>query len=247
MLRTDGLTMRFGEMAAVDNVSLAVGQGAMEAIIGPNGAGKTTFLNMLSGYYEPSEGEIYFRDQPINKVSVFKRCRSGLARTFQQPSFFPALTAAENVQVSLQAMSGAFRRMFGNAATVDRDRALAILERVGLAGHGDTVAENLSYGDQRRLEIGIALGAEPDTLLLDEPMAGMSGPERESLSALLRHLHGVEGLTVVFTEHDMDVVFSLAQRVHVFHQGALLASGAPDEIRANSEVRRVYLGEEAAA
>jgi branched-chain amino acid transport system ATP-binding protein len=170
-----------------------------------------------------------------------------MGRTFQQPSFFPALSPLENVQIPLLTMAGRYRRMLGSSRRALPDEARAILAEVGLGAIADEPATALSYGDQRRLEVAIALGTRPRLLLLDEPMAGMSAAERRSLSQLMRDLRDEQGLTLVFTEHDMDVVFSLADVVHVLHQGRLLASGTPAAIRADPEVRRVYLGQEAAA
>jgi len=214
-------------------------------VIGPNGAGKTTLLNLLSGYLRSDAGTIGFEGRTITRMPSYRRCRDGMGRTFQQPSFFPALSALENVQIPLMTMARRHRRMLGSARRSFVAEARAILAEVGLADAGDAPASALSYGDQRRLEIGIALGTRPRLLLLDEPMAGMSAAERRSLSALIRELRDRQGLTLVFTEHDMDVVFSLADVVHVLHQGRMLASGAPEAIRADPEVRRVYLGRDA--
>jgi len=246
LLSAEGLAKSFGESRVVDDVALTVQAGTIVAVIGPNGAGKTTLLNLLSGFLRADAGSIGFDGRAITAMPSYRRCRAGLGRTFQQPSFFPALTPLENVQVPLLTMARKHRRMLGRARTALVGEAREILAEVGLGEAGDEPASALSYGDQRRLEIGIALGTRPRVLLLDEPMAGMSAAERRALSELMRDLRAGQGLTLVFTEHDMDVVFSLADVVHVLHQGRRLASGTPAEIRADPEVRRVYLGQEAA-
>jgi branched-chain amino acid transport system ATP-binding protein len=244
LLRTDGLTKAFGQNPVLDGVGMSVDGGAIAAVIGPNGAGKTTLLNLVSGFLPPTGGTIELDGRRIDRMSSFRRCRAGIGRTFQQPSLFPQLTAAENVQIPLLGAAGLHRRPLGRAGRAKRGEALEILDAVGLAEVAGAPASSLSYGDQRRLEFGIALGTRPRLLLLDEPMAGMSAAERRSLSALVRDLRARHGLTIVFTEHDMDVVFSVGEVVHVLYQGRLLASGAPAEIRADPEVRRVYLGED---
>lgn len=245
MFNTSDLTMSFGGGApAVSGVSLTIEEHQIAAVIGPNGAGKTTLLNMMSGMLIPTSGSVSKQGRDLTKMSAHARCKRGLGRTFQQPSYFPKLAVVENVQTALSTAKETSWRMFGSSRTNWRTEALEILDLVGLAATADVLAERLPYGDQRRLEVAIALGSQPDLLLLDEPMAGMSARERRTLSELLITLNREQGLTLVFTEHDMDVVFSLSHVVHVLYQGRLLASGAPGEIQRHDEVQRIYLGRE---
>ena len=245
MLTTTDLTMSFsGGTPAVKDVSLTVERGQIAAVIGPNGAGKTTFLNMMSGMLTPTAGTVTKDGRDLTSVPAHRRCRLGMGRTFQQPSYFPELSVLENVQVPLLASDGTWRRLLGSARRSRRDDALAVLDLVGMADEAGTRAGSLPYGDQRRLEVAIALGTEPDLLLLDEPMAGMSARERRTLTELLVRLNADRGLTIAFTEHDMDVVFALSHVVHVLYQGELFASGTPEQIQADGEVQRIYLGTE---
>ena len=243
MLTTTDLTMSFGGgAAAVKNVSLTIEHGQIAAVIGPNGAGKTTFLNMLSGMLVPTAGSVKKDGLELIGIAAHKRCGLGMGRTFQQPSFFPELTVVENVQVPLNAAEKTWRRLIGSGKRSQHQEAMEVLALVGMADVAEVVASKLPYGDQRRLEVAIALGTEPDLLLLDEPMAGMSARERRTLTELLIGLNAHHGLTVVFTEHDMDVVFSLSHVVHVLYQGELFASGTPSEIQAHDGVQQIYLG-----
>jgi branched-chain amino acid transport system ATP-binding protein len=245
-LAIDGLVKRFGGLVASDRVSLAIPEGELHAVIGPNGAGKTTLIAQLAGGLMPDGGEIRIFGRRITHLSPHARVWQGLARSFQITSLFLEFTALENVMRAVQARIGHGFRFFRPTAT---DRALteparACLERVGLADRADVVASTLAHGEQRRLEIAMALASEPKVLLLDEPMAGAGPEESAAIVALLGALKGK--LTVLLVEHDMDAVFQLADRISVLVYGRIIATGTPEAIRANAEVQQAYLGEDGA-
>jgi branched-chain amino acid transport system ATP-binding protein len=242
VLQTIGLRKRFGGVQAVNGVDLAVATGDMRAIIGPNGAGKTTLFNLMSGALPHDSGRIYFKGEEISGVPPDVLCRRGLGRTFQITSIFRRLTVIENVQTACLSHHRRQYNLFRPARRLYREDAAALLERVGLGDQAGRPSGVMSHGDQRRLELAIALAGHPRLLLLDEPTAGMAPRERHELMDLVAAIAEDTGLTVVFTEHDMDVVFAVARRITVLHQGAVLAEGAPAEVRANPEVQRVYLG-----
>ena len=233
-LRVSGLQKRFGGVLAVDNVSLDLAEGELHAVIGPNGAGKTTLINLLSGALEPSAGTIVLDGRDITRLTMHRRVRLGLARSYQISSVFPTFTVLENLALAVQGASG----------RDDRDRARAELEAVGLADRADQLAGTLAHGERRRLELGLALATSARILLLDEPMAGMGPEEAARILGLIEALKSRR--TILLVEHDMDAVFRLADRISTLVQGRVIASGAPDEIRRHPEVRRAYLGEEAA-
>jgi branched-chain amino acid transport system ATP-binding protein len=243
LLETRGLRRNFGGIRAVDDVDLAVAPGEIHAVIGPNGAGKTTLVNLLSGRYRPDAGEIRFDGRPVTRLSAAARARRGLARSFQITSVFLDFSVLANVMMAVQAREPhAFRfwrPVAGDPALVEP--ALAALERVGLAGRADVRAGNLAHGERRQLEIAMALATRPRLLLLDEPMAGMGGEESRRMVELLSALR--RDYAMLLIEHDMDAVFALADRITVLVYGKPIASGAPDAIRADAEVRRAYLGE----
>lgn len=243
LLETRGLRRAFGGIRAVDGVDLALAPGEVRALIGPNGAGKTTLFHLLTGHLAPDAGTVRFRGEPIGGLGPHRIWRRGLARTFQIPAVFPNLTVAENVQVALLSWRGRTLSLAGRARDLERDRAVALLRRAGLGADGDRRAGELSYGDLKKLEVAIALANEPALLLLDEPTAGMAPAERRELMALVGEIARERGLTLLFTEHDMDVVFAAAERITVLHQGRVIAEGPPDAVRADAEVQRVYLGE----
>ena len=243
VLQTLGLRKRFGGVSAVNGVDLAVPPGDLRAIIGPNGAGKTTLFNLISGDIEHDTGQIFFAGREVSGLPPHQLCRRGLGRTFQITSIFRRLTALENVQTAFLTHHRRHFNILLPARRLYRDQALALLERVGLCEQAAKPSGILSHGDQRRLELAIALASDPSLLLLDEPTAGMAPRERHEIMALVARIAGDTGLTVVFTEHDMDVVFAVAQRITVLHQGAVLTEGAPADVRANGDVRRVYLGQ----
>jgi branched-chain amino acid transport system ATP-binding protein len=244
LLRISGLAKRFGGLTAVDRVDLCVAAGERRAVIGPNGAGKTTLFNLVTGYLRPDDGTVEFGGRDITGQPTHAIARTGIGRAFQITSIFPGLTVFENVQLGRFARTGETRRAVGRAAGRHAVEVDEILGDVGLLGARDERAGNLSHGDQRALELAISLALEPRLLLLDEPTAGMAPEETARTMQLVRRVADERQLTLLFCEHDMDVVFGTADRVLVMHQGAPLVDGTPDEVRAHPEVRRVYLGEE---
>ena len=243
VLETRGLAKSFGGVHAVTGVDLVMPRGEIRALIGPNGAGKTTFFNMLTGQLRADAGDVRFKGERLSGLPPHAVWRRGVSRTFQITATFATLTALENVQVALFSRAGRTYSMLARAGRMDTVAARAMLEQVGLAAHAGSVAGTLAYGDLKKLELAVALANDPELLLLDEPTAGMAPAERGALMALTERIARERGLTVLFTEHDMDVVFSVADRIMVLHQGRVIAEGRPDEVRADAEVQRVYLGE----
>jgi len=245
MLAVENLRKSFGALAATDGVNLEVREGETHAIIGPNGAGKTTLISQLSGTLRTDEGRIRFAGEDITELPAPERSRKGLARSFQITSIYREFTALDNVALAVQAHAGhSFR--FWRPARADaalRDPARAVLEEVGLGARAELVAANLAHGEQRQLEIAMALATRPRLLLLDEPVAGMGTDESLRMVEFLATLKGSK--TMLLVEHDMDAVFTLADRISVLVYGRIIATGRPEEIRANPEVRAAYLGEEA--
>ena len=244
LLEVRGLRKRFGGLVATDGVDLDVAAGETVAVIGPNGAGKTTLIGQLSGDLRPDAGRIRFAGEDITPLTAPARSRRGFARSFQITSIFRDFTALDNVALAVQAHAGhsfRFWRPARNEAAL-REPARTILEQVGLGARGDVVAGTLAHGEQRQLEIAMALATRPRLLLLDEPVAGMGLDESARMVQLLRTLRGRH--TIVLVEHDMDVVWALADRISVMVYGRVIATGTPEAIRANPEVRRAYLGEE---
>ena len=242
VLETRGLKKHFGGVWAVNGVDLMIPRGDLRALIGPNGAGKTTLFNLITGDIRHDSAIVSFLGEEIGALPPDEVCRRGIGRTFQITSVFRRLTVLENVQTALLSHHRRHYNLFARAARLYRDRALALLERVGLREQAPKPSGILSHGDQRRLELALALASEPRLLMLDEPTAGMAPRERQALMALVAHIAADTGLTVLFTEHDMDVVFAVARRITVMHQGAVVVEGAPAEIRADPEVQRIYLG-----
>ena len=243
LLEVAGVTRSFGGFQALAGVSFHVEAGEISAVIGPNGAGKTTLFNVITGHLAPDAGRVALAGRDITGQAPHTICRLGLARSFQRTNIFPRLSVFENVQIAVLSHE---RRAYGPwtpAHGLGRDRTMAVLEDVGLAQRAADPSGSLSYGDQKQLELGIALALEPTLLLLDEPTAGMSPQETRSSIALVARIARERKLTVLFTEHDMDVVFSVAQRICVLHQGRMIADGAPEDIRGLAEVKRVYFGE----
>lgn len=242
LLEATDLTKRFGGLVATDRVSIEVRMGEVHALIGPNGAGKTTLLAQLAGELAPDGGTIRFEGQDITVLPPHARTMRGLARSFQTTSVLRAFSALDNVALAVQARAGhSFR--FWRPARCDsalNDSARAVLARIGLERRANSIASELSHGEQRQLEIGMALASAPRVLLLDEPTAGMGSAESERMVGLLRSLRGTVGMLLV--EHDMDAVFALADRVTVMTYGRVIASGAPEAVRAAPDVRAAYLG-----
>jgi branched-chain amino acid transport system ATP-binding protein len=245
LLQLRGLVKRFGGLTATDRATLDVRAGEVHALIGPNGAGKTTLIHQLSGALAPDAGQIVFAGQDITRRPMHARVHAGLVRSYQITSIFQRLTVLDNIALALQAKLPR-PLAFWRAARADRrryDEAAAIAARVGLADTLDRAAGSLSHGQQRQLEVGIALATAPKLLLLDEPMAGMGPDESARMVALLQSLQA-ERITMLLVEHDMDAVFRLADRISTLVSGRIVATGTPDEIRAHPEVRRAYLGDE---
>jgi branched-chain amino acid transport system ATP-binding protein len=243
VLEVRGLAKSFGGVQAVAGVDLSMLRGEIRALIGPNGAGKTTFFNMLTGQLSADTGEVRFKGQRLSGLAPHAVWRRGVSRTFQITATFVTLTAAENVQVALQSHRRRTYALFAKAGGLEREAALGLLAQVGLDAQAERPAGVLAYGDLKKLELAVALANGPDVLLLDEPTAGMAPAERGALMALTQRIARERGLTVLFTEHDMDVVFAVADRIMVLHQGRVIAEGRPDEVRADAQVQKVYLGE----
>jgi branched-chain amino acid transport system ATP-binding protein len=244
LLEVRGVSKAFGSLVAVDSVSLTVDSGELRAIIGPNGAGKTTFFNLITGFFPPTSGQILLDGRDITRANATRRVEMGLARTFQVTEIFPELSVRENVQVAVEVASGFRLRPWisrAEAARV-RDRLEELLAATGLTGAADRLVGELSHGDQRAAEIAMALALRPRVLLLDEPTAGMGEQETYQIASLIRRLHKRNLYTVVLIEHDMRVVFNLADRIMVLDQGRPLAEGTPAEIAANPAVQTAYLG-----
>ena len=244
LLRVEKLVRRFGGVIATDHVSLDVGQGELHAIIGPNGAGKTTLISQLTGQLSPNSGTIHFAGEDITRLPAFRRSALGLARSFQITSLLPDFTASDNVALAAQAHDGHSFYFWGNARKESalRNAALAALKRVGLEHRADVVVSRLSHGEQRELELAVALATRPQLLLLDEPMAGLGTTESARMVKLLQELR--REVTIVLVEHDMDAVFALADRITVLVYGRVIASDVPAAIRQNEEVKRAYLGDQ---
>jgi len=223
-----GLTRRYGGFTALDNVSLALRPGEIRGLIGPNGAGKSTLMDVLCGRGGPSGGTVHCQGRDISALSARARRRAGLARSFQKTNIFPALTVREQIELAAQA--------------AEHDNTIEVMQALGLAAHADRRAADISYGDQRRVDLSLALVGRPSVLLLDEPAAGLSMSESITLARLLKDLVASWRVTVLIVEHDMDVIFSISDRITVLHLGKLLADGPGEEIRANPEVVRAYLG-----
>jgi branched-chain amino acid transport system ATP-binding protein len=245
LLRVRDVRKAFGGVRAVDGVSFDLARGEIRALIGPNGAGKSTFFNILTGQLRADGGAVAYRGEPILGLAPYVIWRRGVSRTFQITATFATLSALENVRVARLSHTGDSRMLRRPADGLEVERSLALLEQVGLADQAVRPAGVLAYGDLKKLELAIALANDPELLLLDEPTAGMAPAERGALMALTASIARERALTVLFTEHDMDVVFAIAGRIMVLHQGRVIADGAPDEVRADPEVQAVYLGEEA--
>lgn len=242
MLRVQELKKTFGDFKAVNGANLVVEKGQIVAVIGPNGAGKTTLFNLITGQLHSDSGSIFFNEESISNLPPYKICRKGIARSFQIANIFPRLPVFRNVQVSVLSQQKLSNKLLRPASQMAIKESHHILESVGLLEKKLDIAGSLSHGDKRILEIAIALGNEPELLILDEPTAGMSPEETTATMSLIQRLADEQGLTILFCEHDMEVVFNVAQSIMVMQQGYTIAQGNPEEVRQNSEVQKAYLG-----
>jgi branched-chain amino acid transport system ATP-binding protein len=243
ILKVDDLTKSFGGLMAAAHISFSIQQGERSAIIGPNGAGKTTLFNLLTGQLRPDEGQVYFQGEEITGLPPHQICRKGISRSFQRVNIFPMLSVFENIQVAVLAAQRRTRKLFSAARSMARKETQMILESINLGGEGGVISGTLSHGNQKRLELGIALAGNPRLLLLDEPTQGMSPDETTKAMALIDRVTRERGITLVFIEHDIGAVFAIADMIRVLHMGSIIAEGKPEEIRENDEVQRIYLGE----
>ena len=242
MLEISGLSKTFGGLRAVSDVSLTVEARQIAAVIGPNGAGKSTLFNLITGHLQPDSGKVLLRGRDITGSPPYRICRMGIGRSFQRTNIFPKLTVFENLQAAYLVHHRRGTNFWARSEALYRAETAALLNSVGLAGLENTIAATLSYGNQKQLELGLALASDPEVLLLDEPTAGMSATETHNAIRLLERIAVERQITLLFTEHDMEVVFSIARKIAVLHQGRVIADGLPEAVRADAEVRRVYLG-----
>ena len=246
LLRTETLTKGYGYIFAAERIDLSVRSGVLTSIIGPNGAGKTTFINLISGKVKPDSGRIFFREREITHLPVHQRVELGIGRSFQIMNIFPRLTVFDNIRIPVLALKRHSQRFLSNLEKFkDVTQGVEeVLATIGLQAQKDIPAASLSHGDQRLVEIGIAMATRPKLLFLDEPTAGMNPVERITILENIRRLAENGETTFVIVEHDMDIVFSLSDRIVVMHRGQIIADGSPDAIRQNQKVREIYLGEE---
>jgi len=244
VLRVEGIVKSFDDFKAVNGANLVVRRGQIVAVIGPNGAGKTTLFNLITGQLQRDQGKILFKGEDISALPPYEICHRGIARSYQIVNIFPRLTVFGNVQVAVLSQQKRSYDLLRPAQTIAVEKTQSLLESVGLAGKGKNIAGSLSHGDQKILEIAIALGNEPELLILDEPTAGMSPEETAATMELIRRLARTRGLTILFCEHDMEIVFSISQSIMVMHQGRTLIQERPEAVRQNKEVQEAYLGGE---
>jgi branched-chain amino acid transport system ATP-binding protein len=242
LLIVENLNKNFGGVVAARNVSFSLAAGEILAMIGPNGAGKSTSFNMVGGQLRPDSGRVLLAGQDISGLPPRTICRLGVGRSFQVAQTFLSMSVLENLQMALIAHAGRTRDMLARSSALFRDEALGLLDQVGMAGAADRPMGVLAYGDVKRVELAIALSGAPRLLLMDEPTAGMAPAERAALMRLVAGIARRSAIGVLFTEHDMDAVFAHADRILVLVRGEIIATGTPEEVRANPEVQRVYLG-----
>ena len=244
MLQVEAIDKSFEDFMAVNGATLTVGKGEIVAVIGPNGAGKTTLFNLITGALKRDKGRIIFKGEDISELPPYEICKKGISRSYQIVNIFPRLNVFRNVQVAVLSQQKRSSNLFRPAQNIAVEETRRILESVGLLDKERSIAGSLSHGDQKILEIAIALGNEPELLILDEPTAGMSPEETSATMELIKRLAQMRGLTILFCEHDMDIVFSIAQSIMVMHQGRTLIQGKPEEVRNNPFVQEAYLGVE---
>ena len=242
MLQVEGVIKSFDDFMAVDGANLTVGKGEIVAVIGPNGAGKTTLFNLITGALKRDRGRIVFKGEDISELPPYEICKKGITRSYQIVNIFPRLTVFGNVQVAVLSHQRRSSNLFQPAQNIAVKETRSILESVGLLDKEKGIAGSLSHGDQKILEIAIALGNEPELLILDEPTAGMSPEETQAAIELIKRLAQMRGLTILFCEHDMDIVFSIAQSIMVMRHGETIIQGGLEEVRSNKEVQEAYLG-----
>ena len=241
-LETQSISKEFGRLFAVRQVSLEIVKGDVHAIIGPNGAGKSTFFNLITGYHTATSGKVLFKGEDITDLPAYSRCKLGITRSFQITSIYPKFSVYDSVLMGLLAHRGVTLKFFSNASKFFQEEVWRVLEDVGLADQANVLGESISHGDKKRLELAVTVATEPEMLLLDEPTCGMSPEETEITMGLINKLSSERGLTILFTEHDMAVVFGVAKRISVLHQGMLIEDGTPEKVRESEEVQKVYLG-----
>jgi len=244
MLQVEAVDKSFEDFTAVNGANLTVGKGEIVAVIGPNGAGKTTLFNLITGALKRDKGRIIFKGEDISELPPYEICKKGIARSFQVVNIFPRLNVFRNVQVAVLSQQRRSSRLFHSAENMFVKETNNILKSVGLLDKANSIAGSLSHGDQKILEIAIALGNEPELLILDEPTAGMSPEETSVTIELIKRLAQMRGLTILFCEHDMDIVFSIAQSIMVMRHGQTIIQGSLEEVRSNKEVQEAYLGGE---
>lgn len=244
ILQTDHLSKSFFKYQVLTDINYKLRKGQIAAIIGPNGAGKSTFFNLISGYHMVSGGNVYFKGQEITNWARHKIAQIGITRAFQVSNIYAKLTTYENVRQSILAQQKRTLNFFTPAARLAKEETLNLLEITGLTNFVDIEAGILSQGDKKKLELALALASKPDLLLLDEPTAGMSSEETHETMELVKRLNNEIGLSILFTEHDISVIFGYAQKLSVLHQGILVAEGTPEEVRQNKEAQACYLGDE---
>lgn len=243
ILELKGLKKSFGGVVAVGGVDLQVEQGRIYSVIGPNGAGKTTLFNLISGFYRCDRGQVMFKGRDVTGLKPDQTVKLGMGRSFQVTKIFPKLTVFENVQATVLFNQGYGLNLFSDSAALAREETATVLAQVNMHNKSDELAGALSAGDMKRLELGIVLGTRPDLILLDEPTCGMSATETTSTIELIRRINRDTGATVLFTEHKMDMVFSVSSHITVMNFGLVIASGPPEEVRNNKRVQEIYLGE----
>jgi branched-chain amino acid transport system ATP-binding protein len=243
ILKVRKLCKSFGGLVAVNEVDFAVSSGSLVAVIGPNGAGKTTLFNLITGYLVPDSGSVLWKEAVVTGLPPRRICKLGISRSFQVAAIYHRLTAIQNVQAALFSRLGKDIDVFASGRKLHYEESMSILESVGLQDRAGTLGGNLSHGDRKRLELAMVLGTRPELLLLDEPTAGMSGVETAGIMGLVDKLNRENGISVLFTEHNMSVVFGVAREILVMHQGAIVARGTAEEIKKDRMVQTIYLGE----
>jgi branched-chain amino acid transport system ATP-binding protein len=244
ILKVEHLKKHFGGLQATNDVNFEMKSGELSAIIGPNGAGKSTFFNLLTGYHKADSGRVFFQGKDITNWAPHKIVRLGISRAFQVSNIYPAITAYENIRQAILTKQKRTLNLFFPAERMAKEETKELIEITGLSSLSNKIAGKLSQGDKKRLELAIALGCKPELLFLDEPTAGMSGEEALETMELVKRLNQKLGLTILFTEHDMSVVFGYAEHLTVLHLGSIIAKGRPEEVRKNEMVQKIYLGEE---